>query len=189
MADDLATSSVLDPTIGFVTHKTHTKLMSPLTNKELKTLSLQKALYAKALSANSRFAFKKCDRYKADNGVGAKIVATNRIYKHEIIHDLCGRLCLVNESFFTPELNEFFIVNSTYRNRTRLWLGPATYTNHDCESNGEIFYVNGHVACVKAIKMIQPGDEITVNYGRSFFSAGGCACVTCEKNGTGAFST
>lgn len=189
MADDLATSSVLDPTIGFVTHKTHAKLLSPLSRKELDILRSQKALYTKALSETSKFIFKRCNRYIGDRGVGAKVVAANRICTHEILRDLCGRLCTVDESFFKPGVNDFFVVNSTYRNLTQLWLGPATYTNHDCDSNAEIYFVNGDLACVKATKMILPGDEITVNYGSDFFTNGGCACVTCEKNGTGAFST
>lgn len=189
MADDLATTSVLDPTIGFITHKTRANPIFPLSSNESNILNSQKALYIKALSANSKFIFQQCNRYTGDGDVGAKVVASVRICRHEILRDLCGRLCTVNESFLKPGVNDFFVVHSTYRKLTRLWLGPATFTNHDCESNADIYFLNNEFACVKATRVIQPGEEITVNYGRYFFPKDGCACVTCEKNGTGSFST
>ncbi|VVC33866.1 Zinc finger C2H2-type,SET domain [Cinara cedri] len=191
MADDVATSSVLDFSLGFLTHKTHIKQIPPLTSKELEILSTQKLMYTNALSASSKFKFKKCNRYPNDCGTGAKVVAKSRIHRDEILRDLRGRLCTVNESFIKSSGIDSFLVQSTRAKNNKseqLWLGPATYINHDCNSNSKIYSINNDFACVKATRVIEPKEEITINYGDNFFSSDECYCATCEKNCRGAFS-
>jgi SET domain-containing protein len=58
----------------------------------------------------------------------------------------------------------------------------ARYINHSCRPNAETD-VKGHKIIITAIKTIQPGDEITYNYGRNYFNAfikaKGCRCMAC----------
>jgi SET domain-containing protein len=60
----------------------------------------------------------------------------------------------------------------------------ARYINHACRPNAET-YVVGHAIKVRAIKNINPGDEITYHYGRNYFVAfikeKGCKCGHCAK--------
>lgn len=71
-----------------------------------------------------------------------------------------------------------------------MFLGPAAYVNHDCESNCcwsslvSKSYVN-----LAAIKQINPNEEITAYYGDNFFGINNenCRCMTCEIANKGAF--
>lgn len=58
----------------------------------------------------------------------------------------------------------------------------ARYANHSCRPNCESVIRRGRVFIV-ALKCIQPGDELTYDYGRDFFKdfiqPYGCRCVKC----------
>jgi SET domain-containing protein len=58
------------------------------------------------------------------------------------------------------------------------------YANHSCRPNAESHRINGKVI-LRAIKSIQPGDEITYHYGRDYLlnviTPRGCKCVKCRK--------
>jgi SET domain-containing protein len=59
----------------------------------------------------------------------------------------------------------------------------ARYVNHACKPNAEAVTDRGRVF-LRALRRIEAGEEITCDYGRSyfdlFFAKSGCRCATCE---------
>ena len=75
------------------------------------------------------------------------------------------------------EVNNRWTVDGSNRNNI------ARYINHSCKPNAESD-VRKHKVFITATRTIQPGDEITYNYGRDYFNAfikpHGCRCVRCK---------
>ena len=58
----------------------------------------------------------------------------------------------------------------------------ARYVNHACRPNAESVLTRGKIF-LKAIRRIQPGEEITYDYGREYvdlFFKTGCRCAACR---------
>ncbi len=77
-----------------------------------------------------------------------------------------------------------FEINSrwTIDGKSRRNLGR--YANHSCRPNAESDIVKGKIF-LRAIKTIQPGDEVTYDYGKEYFQMfikpKGCRCVKCVE--------
>ena len=78
---------------------------------------------------------------------------------------------------------DFSIVISSRRKRPSLFLGPARFANHDCDSNAKLNTNGPHGIHIVACKDISVGDEITVTYGDDYFGIDNreCLCATCEE--------
>jgi len=76
------------------------------------------------------------------------------------------------------EYNSRWTIDGTSRSNT------GRYANHSCRPNAKAFRTRGRVL-LRAIKAIEPGDEITYNYGRDYFlnviTPRGCKCVKCRE--------
>ena len=61
-------------------------------------------------------------------------------------------------------------------------VGPISFVNHDCEPNCQIVHESSKVVRLQAIKDIEPGDELTIFYGKDYFERENkdCECKTCE---------
>ena len=57
------------------------------------------------------------------------------------------------------------------------------YANHSCRPNAEAVMVEGRAIVLQARRTIEPGEEITYNYGREYFDSIiqpiGCKCASC----------
>ncbi|XP_063049441.1 histone-lysine N-methyltransferase KMT5B-like, partial [Engraulis encrasicolus] len=229
--DDLVTSLIVDPYLGFTTHKmnsrfrpiksghedlkevlerfkrhgdvekayralmatdithTHTRQRSKTQEKLFKQHVF---VYLRMFASSSGFEILPCSRYSSENN-GAKIVATKEWRCDDKIEHLVGCIAKMTaaeeESLLRHGENDFSVMYSTRKNCAQLWLGPAAFINHDCRPNCKFVSTGKDTACVKVLRDIEPGEEISCYYGDGFFGDNNefCECHTCERRGTGAF--
>lgn len=112
---------------------------------------------------------------------GLGIFATQPIKKGKFIVEYKGPL-LSNKQCETVENKYLFEVNARWTIDGSSRKNLARYINHSCRGNSDV-YINAHRIKIRAIKNIQPGDEITYDYGKDHFNAyikpHGCKCDKC----------
>uniref|UniRef100_A0A6G1SIW1 Histone-lysine N-methyltransferase Suv4-20 n=1 Tax=Aceria tosichella TaxID=561515 RepID=A0A6G1SIW1_9ACAR len=227
--DDLATALIVDPYLGFTTHKMNVKHKAPRFpatpfrdivlqfkssklsyedaydklingNNQIKSFMNrfkddQKELlkkhcyrYLQIFDINSGFEITHCLRYSQEHYQGAKLCTTRKWYKNEKIEYLIGCIAELTpeeeRTMLKPGLNDFSVMYSCRKNRAQLWLGPGAFINHDCRASCK-FVSTGNTACVKILRNLEAGDEITCHYGQDFFGENNryCECETCERRG------
>ncbi|CAB3411271.1 unnamed protein product [Caenorhabditis bovis] len=142
----------------------------------------------------SGFTIRRCDRYSAENNIGAKLVATKHWCRGDKIERLCGVICAMNNDeeneILVAGVNDFSVMFSTRKRCAQLWLGPGAYINHDCKPTCE-FVSHNSTAHIRVLRDMKPGDEITCYYGDEFFGDKNerCECATCERTFRGVFTS
>ena len=118
----------------------------------------------------------------------ASTTARRPIKQGEAIKYLCGNLVAMTpeeEKDLDLTRRDFSIVMSSRKKTPSLFLGPARFSNHDCNANARLVTRGSDGMQVYAVRSIRVGEEITVNYGENYFGEGNCECLcgTCEAEG------
>ena len=123
----------------------------------------------------------------ARSRTGLGLFATKEIKKGTRIVEYFGRMldCKIKEqdaieNKYLFELNGRWTIDGSVRRNT------ARYANHACRPNAESdVQPRNKKVYIRAIRTIQPGDEITYDYGKDYFTSYlkpiGCKCTHCEN--------
>jgi SET domain-containing protein len=120
------------------------------------------------------------------SATGLGLFATAPIKKGDFMLKYWGRK-ITNKVADQLETKYLFELNKRYTidgaNRRNI----ARYANHSCRPNAETDIVKGEIL-VTARRNIEPGEEITYNYGKAYFDMfikpHGCKCPKCtDTNG------
>jgi SET domain-containing protein len=119
----------------------------------------------------------------ARSKTGLGMFATQRIPKNTRIFEYTGRI-ITNEAAdrlpgkprYLYDLNKKFTLDGSPRSNL------GRYANHSCRPNAVDYSYRGRVY-VKSLRAIEPGEEITYDYGKIYFNAfigkENCLCVKC----------
>jgi len=117
---------------------------------------------------------------------GLGLFATASIAEDEFIVEYTGRRISHAEAKrregrgarYIYEINSRWSIDGSPRSNV------ARYANHSCRPNAESDVLKGKVI-LRAIKPIEPGEEITYDYGEEyfelFFAPDGCQCEKCRE--------
>ena len=116
------------------------------------------------------------------SSAGLGLFATEPIKRGTYIIEYVGRILRGKE--MDPVNNKYLFETS----RVRMIDGSARsntarYINHACKPNCEPDIIGGRVF-IKTIRRIEPGDELTYDYGEEYFNLYikpyGCRCASCK---------
>lgn len=115
--------------------------------------------YKNSLRNDCRIEYARRDRYPNDKDWGTnKVIAKQRLNIGTRIPELYARYSKpVNDDFFrNKNIADFSVVIDERTGKQKLWLGPSSFLNHDCDANCNIESL-GDGATLKAIRKILPG--------------------------------
>jgi SET domain-containing protein len=118
---------------------------------------------------------------RARTGLG--LFATEVIPKGKRIFEYSGKVITNAEADAMPGKPRYlYNLNKTHTLDGSPRSNIGRYSNHSCDPNAEIYSHHGRIY-VKSIQAIQPGEEITYDYGKEYFDAfigkENCLCPKC----------
>ena len=95
-------------------------------------------MYLDVLHPCSKINIVKCTKYKRENCEGVKTIAAIDLKEKEVINFLkgvCATLSAEEEESLRSQKLDFSVILSDRKKKSRLFLGPAAFVNHDCSPN------------------------------------------------------
>ena len=113
---------------------------------------------------------------------GLGLFATAPIRKGKFIIEYWGKLVRWKDVDDEDQNRYYFDLNTRWAIDGADRRNTARYINHSCKPNAEPYEVRRRIK-IYARKMIQPGEEITYDYGKEYFEEFlepvGCKCAGC----------
>jgi len=143
---------------------------------------------------NAGYEISETKRYSTSKRTEACVIATKDWSVGDELRLCTGAIACLNpkeDAELKQGQRDFSVMYSTRKGCSCLFLGPARFFNHDCNSNCKFIASGQNGITFKFIKDVKCGDELTTYYGMHYFGENNCECrcVTCERNGQGAFAT
>lgn len=120
------------------------------------------------------------------SSAGLGLFANREFKKGELIIEYIGETVTEEEANrrggkYLFELNDTWTIDGKGRSNT------ARYVNHSCKPNAyPELTENEKQVFIYAKRSLKPGEEITYNYGKFYFSIEikphGCCCASCQEN-------
>lgn len=128
---------------------------------------------------------KRSDNYQVKRTTtGLGLFATKRIPKGKRIIEYTGPL-ISNDEVEQSSGKYFFGVNSKWSIDGSPRSNIARYINHSCKPNAEARLSSRRRVWIWSLKTIQPGEEISYDYGKEYFEGviepKGCRCKGCDS--------
>jgi hypothetical protein len=136
-----------------------------------------------AFQSDDRFTISSASQYKSCSGLVELGVFAISAIPQGPIENLSGvrvPLAVKERRLFNQSQHNFSNGISQRTGRLYIIVGPTRFLNSDCSSNAELVPSGSSGVCIKAKRLINPGEEITFDYGEEYFG-GTCQCKTCEK--------
>ena len=120
---------------------------------------------------------------RARTGLG--LFATETIPKGVRIFEYTGNIITNEEAEAMPGRPRYlYDLSKTHTLDGSPRSNIGRYANHSCRPNAAIYVYGGRIF-VKSLRRIAPGEEITYDYGKSYFDAfigkDACACPKCSQ--------
>jgi len=121
--------------------------------------------------------------FRSSTGLGLK--ALRSFKKEEELIEYTGQR-ISNEKTYGMANRYLFYLNDKYCLDGSSRANIARYINHSCSPNSQAVLSNDEQSItIEAIKPIEEGDEIVIDYGKEYFEEfiepNGCLCVKCRS--------
>ncbi|KAH8555910.1 hypothetical protein BGW37DRAFT_152291 [Umbelopsis sp. PMI_123] len=142
---------------------------------------------------NAGYEISETKRYSTTKRTEACVIATKDWSVGDELRLCTGAIATLNakdDAELKQDQRDFSVMYSTRKGCSCLFLGPARFFNHDCDSNCKFIASGQNGITFKLVKDVKCGEELTTFYGTHYFGENNCECrcVTCERNGQGAFA-
>ena len=193
--DGVKSSRDFDEAVDQLLHLPWTKVVTQnMNDQDKEILKTHLVRYLEAFQTeNAKFKIEKTYRYAMEGYQGAKIVAGKEVKKGAKISSLRGTTAPISleqeKALGDRGVDTSCVIWSQVSKCQKIISGPTCFINHDCDPNCKFVVLAKGEICFEATRRIKEGEEMTIDYGSSYFGRDNkdCQCLTCEVQKKGWF--